>query len=135
MFDADTVAVLRAAADRDMVDPGPMAHDVTRDGTGRFFADTFVWQHLPELRRFVFDSASADIAGALLRSAKINLLFDQFLVKMPGTSTPTLWHHDEPYAAVPTAGANASRRCRSATRICTRKICRRCPTSTPCAMT
>jgi ectoine hydroxylase-related dioxygenase (phytanoyl-CoA dioxygenase family) len=97
MFDADTVAVLRAAADRDMVDPGPMAHDVTRDGTGRFFADTFVWQHLPELRRFVFDSASADIAGALLRSARVNLLFDQFLVKMPGTSKPTLWHHDEPY--------------------------------------
>lgn len=97
MFDADTVALLREAAEHDMAEPGPMAHDVTRDGSGRFFADTFVWQHIAPLRRFVFESPSADIAAALLRSPKINLLFDQFLVKMPGTSTPTLWHHDEPY--------------------------------------
>jgi ectoine hydroxylase-related dioxygenase (phytanoyl-CoA dioxygenase family) len=97
MFDADTVAMLREAADHDMDQPGPMAHDVTRDGTGRFFADTFVWQHNDALRGFVFDSPAADMAAALLRSRKINLLFDQFLIKMPGTSTPTLWHHDEPY--------------------------------------
>ncbi|MEO7853088.1 MAG: phytanoyl-CoA dioxygenase family protein [Rubrivivax sp.] len=97
MFDAATVARLRDAADHDMEQPGPMAHDVTREGSGRFFADTFVWQHNDALRGFVFDSPSADIAAALLRSRNINLLFDQFLIKMPGTSTPTLWHHDEPY--------------------------------------
>lgn len=106
MFDADTVAILRDAAERDMEKPGPMGHDVTRDGTGRFFVDTFVWQHMESLRHFVFESPSADIAAALMRSPKVNLLFDQFLVKMPGTSTPTLWHHDEPYW--PVAGTQIS---------------------------
>lgn len=97
MFDADTVALLRDVAERDMADPSPMVVEATRDGTGRFFGDTFVWQHIDELRRFLFDSPSADIAAALLGSRKVNLLFDQFLIKLPGTSTPTLWHHDEPY--------------------------------------
>jgi ectoine hydroxylase-related dioxygenase (phytanoyl-CoA dioxygenase family) len=30
-------------------------------------------------------------------SGKVNLIFDQILVKEPNTSTPTLWHHDAPY--------------------------------------
>lgn len=97
LFDADTVKRLQDAADSDMADPSKMAVDATRDGEGRFFGDTFVWQHQEVLKEFVFESPSADIAGALLKSEKINLLFDQFLIKEPGTSTPTLWHHDETY--------------------------------------
>ncbi|CAN5801447.1 phytanoyl-CoA dioxygenase family protein [soil metagenome] len=97
LFDADTVAMLRDVAERDMAAPSPMALDATRGGDGRFFADTFVWQHFTELRDFVLNSPAADIAAALLRSRKVNLLFDQFLIKEPGTSARTLWHHDQPY--------------------------------------
>jgi ectoine hydroxylase-related dioxygenase (phytanoyl-CoA dioxygenase family) len=97
VFDAATVAKLREAADLDLAHPGPMGADATLDGTGRFFSDTFVWKHHEALRHFVFESAAADVASALMRSPKINLLFDQFLIKEPGTSTPTLWHHDATY--------------------------------------
>jgi ectoine hydroxylase-related dioxygenase (phytanoyl-CoA dioxygenase family) len=96
-FDADTVNMLRGVVERDMVAPTPMAVDATRDGKGRFFGDTFVWKHYDELKNFVFNSPAADIASAALRSPKVNILFDQFLVKEPGTSTPTLWHHDQTY--------------------------------------
>lgn len=83
----------------------PVVHgdgEVLRDIAGRraelrFFADTFVWQKFDELRDFVVNSPAADIAAALLRSHKVNLLFDQFMIKAPGTSTRTLWHHDRPY--------------------------------------
>lgn len=97
LFDAQTVESLRQAVDRDMAEPSSMAVDATRDGQGQFFGDTFVWKHLDALREFVFESPSAAVAAALMGSDKINLLFDQFLVKVPGTSTPTLWHHDETY--------------------------------------
>lgn len=97
LFDAKTVAMLRGVVDRDMKNPGPMALDATRDGEGRFFGNTFVWQHYPELKEFVFESPAADIASAILQSPKVNIIFDQFLVKEPGTSTPTLWHHDQTY--------------------------------------
>lgn len=30
-------------------------------------------------------------------SSKVNVLFDQWLIKEPGTETPTPWHHDVPY--------------------------------------
>ncbi len=105
-YDADTVKRLQEAAEADMAAPSKMLVDATRDGDGRFFGDTFVWQHLDELRDFVFESPSADIAAQLMRAKKVNLLFDQFLIKMPGTSTPTLWHHDEPYW--PVAGTQIS---------------------------
>lgn len=97
MFAPGWVAFLREMAERDVENPSPMHVDATRDGTGRFFGDTFVWQHLTELRRFVFDSHAADLAMALMGADKVNLFFDQFLIKEPGTSTPTLWHHDMPY--------------------------------------
>ncbi|MCR9214978.1 MAG: phytanoyl-CoA dioxygenase family protein [Proteobacteria bacterium] len=96
-FDGETVEMLRDVVERDMVDPSPMVVDATRDGAGRFFGDTFVWKHFDELNDFVFNSPAADMASALFRSPKINLIFDQFLVKEPGTSTPTLWHHDQTY--------------------------------------
>lgn len=97
LFDPAAIDVLRQAVDQDMAQPSSMAVDATRDGQGQFFGDTFVWKHFDALRSFVYESPSAAVAGALMQSTKINLLFDQFLVKVPGTSTPTLWHHDETY--------------------------------------
>ena len=96
-FDTDSVSMLQAAARQDMDAPSPMGTDATRDGTGQFFSDFHVWKHLDVLREFVFESSVADIARELLQTQKVNLLFDQFLIKAPGTSTPTVWHHDSPY--------------------------------------
>ena len=96
-FSKDWVDFLRRMADKNVENPSRMQIDATREGTGRFFGDTFVWQHHSELKRFIFDSSAPDMVCSAAGWKKINLLFDQFLIKEPGTSTPTLWHHDLPY--------------------------------------
>ncbi|MEM8650335.1 MAG: phytanoyl-CoA dioxygenase family protein [Pseudomonadota bacterium] len=96
-FDLESVEMLRNVVDRDMINPGPMALDVTRDGKGKFFGNTFVWKHYEELDDFIHNSPAGDIVAGILQSSKVNLIFDQFLVKEPGTTTPTLWHHDQTY--------------------------------------
>lgn len=96
-FSSEEVEFLRQIAARDMAAPSKMSEDATRDGSGRFFSDTFVWKHIPDLNRIIKESAAADYACAVLRSKKLNLIFDQFLIKEPGTSTPTVWHHDQTY--------------------------------------
>lgn len=96
-FDAGWVAHLRRAVEADMANPSPMLLDINRGGSGNFFGDTFVWQHIDAFRPFIFESPAAEIMATLFGSSKVNLLFDQILVKEPGTSTPTLWHHDATY--------------------------------------
>lgn len=96
-FTPEEVEFLRQVAAQDMATPSKMSEDATRDGSGRFFSDTFVWKHIPDLERIVNGSQAADYACALLQSKKVNLIFDQFLIKEPGTSTPTVWHHDQTY--------------------------------------
>ncbi len=96
-FGPEAIEMLRGAVEQDMKAPSPMGTDATRDGSGQFFSDFHVWKHLDVLREFVFKSHAADIAREVLKTRKVNLLFDQFLIKAPGTSTPTVWHHDAPY--------------------------------------
>lgn len=98
LFDADWIEFLRECIEKDKAAPSGMVKNINADGsTGDFFGDTFVCHHIDGFRRAVFDAPGAGIAGALMRSSKINLIFDQILVKEPATSTRTLWHHDATY--------------------------------------
>jgi ectoine hydroxylase-related dioxygenase (phytanoyl-CoA dioxygenase family) len=97
LFDADAVAMVARVIAEETENPGPMMVDATRDGKGRFFGNTFLWKHYDALEDFVRNSPAADIASALFRSPKVNVIFDQFLAKEPGTETRTLWHHDQTY--------------------------------------
>ena len=65
-----------------------------KGASGFFFGDTFVCHHQHGFWRAVFDSPAAPTMASLFRSRKMNLLFDQILVKEPRTSTPTLCHQD-----------------------------------------
>ena len=105
-FDTNTVELLQEIAEENILNPSPMAIDASQGGTGRFFGDTFVWAHHPHLKEFVWRSPAADMAKEILQSNKINVIFDQFLIKDPGTSTPTLWHHDQTYW--PVAGSQVA---------------------------
>ncbi len=97
MFDADWVDYLRRAVDADMASPGELHTNITRDGSGSFRSDTFVWANMPAFRRFLTDSPAPQISAAIMGSDKVNLLFDQILSKEPATSTKTMWHHDATY--------------------------------------
>jgi ectoine hydroxylase-related dioxygenase (phytanoyl-CoA dioxygenase family) len=99
LFSSDWVEELRDAAEISMQNPGELHAELAkqRHETGRFFHDTFIWQRNEVCRRFVFESPAAEIAAKMMRSAKINIFFDQWLIKEPGTTTKTPWHHDMTY--------------------------------------
>ena len=99
MFDSQCVTSMRDAAEQSMAKPGELHAELADEqgDKGRFFHDTFVWQRNDECRSFVFDSPAAALAGQIMQSSKINIFFDQWLIKEPGTSTKTPWHHDMTY--------------------------------------
>ena len=98
VFDPEWVAFLREQVAADMAAPSEMHKNVdAKDGTGHFFYATFVSHHLPGVMRAVTDGPGAEAAGRVMGADKTNLIFDQLLVKEPGTSTETVWHHDLPY--------------------------------------
>jgi ectoine hydroxylase-related dioxygenase (phytanoyl-CoA dioxygenase family) len=99
LFDTDWVEKMRDAAERSMDRPTDMAIEMaeTQGKAGRFYFDTFVWRHNPICRDFVFNSPAAEIASQVMGSRKINVFFDQWLIKERGTDVPTPWHHDLPY--------------------------------------
>ncbi|MBA3590304.1 phytanoyl-CoA dioxygenase family protein [Methylibium sp.] len=98
MFDPEWIEQLRLWADEDMAAPGQLHQNLTHEGKpGRFFFDTFMWTYHEGFKRFVHESPAAEIAGSILRAKKINIFFDQLLIKEPGTAERTPWHHDMPY--------------------------------------
>ena len=98
LFSADWIDALRDRAAHVMANPGKMSHELARNkDEGRFFTETFLWHRDDVFRRFVHDSPAAGLAGRIMRSARSNIVFDQFLIKEPGTTEPTVWHHDLTY--------------------------------------
>ena len=99
LFDDAWVETMREAAEFSLTHPSEMAIEMaeSRGHSGRYFFDTFIWRTNPQCRSFVFDSPAAQIVAELTKSARVNLFFDQWLIKEPGTETPTPWHHDLPY--------------------------------------
>ena len=101
LFDADWIERLRTATERVMANPGPMGMRYgKRDDAGTFFGDMYVWTFDADFEAFARQSPAAAIAGAVMRSAKVNFFYDHLLVKEPGSESPTPWHHDLPYWCV-----------------------------------
>jgi ectoine hydroxylase-related dioxygenase (phytanoyl-CoA dioxygenase family) len=99
LFSERWVDEMRAAAEAGLKQPGDLHAELSseHDDEGRFFHDTFVWTRNETCRRFVFESPAAHIAAQLMQSDKLNIFFDQWLIKEPGTTTKTPWHHDMTY--------------------------------------
>lgn len=101
VFDRYWVEELRAATEQVIAAPGPFGAKYGKgkdDGT--FFGDMYVWTFNDTFRHFVYDSPAAEIAGLVMGSHKVNFFYDHLLVKEPGSSAPTPWHHDLPYWCV-----------------------------------
>jgi len=98
-FSPDWVEMMREAAEHSLQSPGVLHAELAaqRKETGRFFHDTFIWTRNDNCRRFVFESPAAHIARKMMSSHKVNIFFDQWLIKEPGTTTKTPWHHDMTY--------------------------------------
>jgi ectoine hydroxylase-related dioxygenase (phytanoyl-CoA dioxygenase family) len=92
-FSMEWVERLRAATEDVLQRPGVRHIEAPVTG-GRFTADTYVWMERDGFREYAFESPAAAIAARLLDAAHVALLYDQVLVKEPGTDTPTSWHQD-----------------------------------------
>lgn len=120
VFDEEWMAVVRAGFARNLAHPGHRAtvypaggaafvgrEDMRNFVTGpfvpgaaaapRFYNDCTTWRDNPEYRRFVYDSPAAAIARALMGSARINIFFEDIIIKEAGADAPTPWHQDVPF--------------------------------------
>jgi ectoine hydroxylase-related dioxygenase (phytanoyl-CoA dioxygenase family) len=95
VFRPGWVERMREAVEDRIGHPGTMRRDFSRDK--KFFDETFLWIDHPRFRDFVFESPAGLLAKALMGAATVNILFDQILIKEPGASDRTPWHHDVPY--------------------------------------
>ncbi len=98
LFSARWIELMRKAAERGLNDPGELHAELAAEhgDDGRFFHDTFVWTRNENCRQFVFESPAANIAAQLMQSARINIFFDPWPTKEPGTTTRTPCHQDMP---------------------------------------
>ena len=97
-FGVEWVDTLAAGVERNLRAPGPMATDYIEDGEeGRFFGDYCNWTRIPEFRSFVLESPAAEIAAGVTGSSSVQFYHEHVLIKEPGTSRRTPWHHDLPY--------------------------------------
>ena len=87
---------IAAAIRDDMENPGPFFHGY-RSEEGRFHGNLRLWESHPALRDICTTSALPGIAQVLLRSRKVNLLYDQLFVKDARMTQRTRWHNDQPY--------------------------------------
>ena len=52
------------------------------------------------LPRVVFEGGLASLAGQLMQSSTVRFFHEHVLVKQPGATEPTPWHHDDPYYGI-----------------------------------
>ncbi len=65
-----------------------------------FWTDYVTWPDVEPYRRVVFDSDLAHMAGELMQSPTVRFFHEHVLVKEPGATEPTPWHHDDPYYGI-----------------------------------
>ena len=101
VFNIGWISLLAEGIEKNRKDPGPYAcHYTPKDKKGDFYDDYCNWQRIPEYQEFLFNSPAAKIVGQLTQSRRVRLFHEHILVKEPGTSEKTPWHHDQPYYCV-----------------------------------
>jgi ectoine hydroxylase-related dioxygenase (phytanoyl-CoA dioxygenase family) len=61
---------------------------------GAFSHDLFLWRHDDDFRALAMDSPLPAIAREVIGTDRLQLFFDQLLVKEPGLRMPIAWHQD-----------------------------------------
>lgn len=70
------------------------------DNSAPFFQDYCVWSQFVGYKALVTESPMAQIAANLMQSNTARIFHDHILVKEPGNTIATPWHHDQPYYLV-----------------------------------
>ncbi len=101
LISPQTLTSIEKAVTTNLDSPSSWSNDYTPEGsTGRFFDDYVNWQRIPEYGDTALSGVLPQIAGQLMGTNQPRFFHEHVLVKEPGTSTPTPWHHDDPYYGV-----------------------------------
>ena len=93
----EEVSMVTAAIEANLNDLSPRAKRASADDDGSFIEDFCSWQRVPEVEQVVRLPVLSQLAAELMGSQQVRFLHDHMLVKEPGTSQRTPWHHDIPY--------------------------------------
>lgn len=105
-LDDEWIALLAEGVSYNHDNPSRWAHGFTltlpedKRRSDGFWSDYVTWPEVPQFRKAIFESGLADVAGQLMGSSEVRLFHEHVLVKEPGTSSPTPWHHDQPYYGI-----------------------------------
>ena len=97
VIDGGWIERMQGAMEHVLAHPGPQGVDNNpRGSSGRFALDVYLWTFDDDFRALALDSPLAAIAARLMRSARVNFLYDCILTKEPHSPYPTHWHQDQP---------------------------------------
>jgi len=65
--------------------------------SGAYFNDYCNWNSNQQFKQFIYKSPAAQLAAALMQSENCMFYHEHVLVKDPGTTIETPWHHDQAY--------------------------------------
>lgn len=92
------IELLAEGVEYNRTHPSEWSHWYTStDEAVGFWSDYVTWSNVPAYRRTVFESGLAELAGSLMRSDEVRFFHEHVLVKEPGATERTPWHHDTPY--------------------------------------
>ena len=109
-FERDGAVVLRRALSRNWIDrladgveynrqhPSEWSHWYTDENEAvGFWSDYVTWPVVDAYRAAAYESGLADLAADLMDSRTARFFHEHVLVKEPGATERTPWHHDQPY--------------------------------------
>ncbi len=97
-FDPHWLEVAADAIEQGRANPGPMYIDYSAETKpGTYCTDFWIWQHVPAMRAFIFESPAAGFAGEVMDVGAVMLVTDNWLVREAGAVNRAPWHHDGPY--------------------------------------
>ena len=78
--------------------PSEWSHWYTdEDAAVGFWSDYVTWPNVEAYRSVAVESGLAGVAAELMESESVHFFHEHVLVKEPGATERTPWHHDQPY--------------------------------------
>jgi len=95
---SEWIARLADGVEYNRRNPSEWSHRYTDgDAAVGFWSDYVTWPDVEAYRSVAFESGLADLAANLMRSRTVRFFHEHVLVKEPGATERTPWHHDQPY--------------------------------------
>ena len=98
---SESLDLLAEGVEYNRTHPSEWSHWYTSpDEAIGFWSDYVTWPRVEQYRQVVFDGRLARLAGQLMGSNTVRFFHEHVLVKEPGATEPTPWHHDDPYYGI-----------------------------------